>query len=144
MVKRTIETIDLTEDDENLPHAKFPRVYQPTASQPRPTQSLASGDILISSQEGDENEIIDLSQAVDDGLAWICIGAIDAKIVGIRYYSGYATMGESVILRREPQNQYDRNAIAVQNVQGSQIGHIPRNLAAKLAPYMVSTQPILA
>ncbi|KAH8808943.1 SNF2 family N-terminal domain-containing protein [Xylogone sp. PMI_703] len=134
MGKRTIETIDLTEDNENRPQAKYARVNQ--ASQPTASQSLASGDILISSQDNDENEIVDLSQAIDDGLAWVCIGAIDAKIVGIRYYNGYATMGESVLLRREPQNQYDRNAIAVQNVQGEQIGHIPRTLAAKLAPYM--------
>ncbi|RFU31148.1 hypothetical protein B7463_g5154, partial [Scytalidium lignicola] len=143
MGKRTIETIDLTEDDENLPQAKYARVNQPPVSQPRPTQSLASGDILISSQDNDENEIIDLSQAIDDGLAWVCIGAIDAKIVGIRYYSGYATMGENVLLRREPENQYDRNAIAVQNVQGSQIGHIPRNLAAKLASYMDAKECII-
>jgi hypothetical protein len=34
--------------------------------------------------------------------------------------------------------QYDPNAIRVDNVLGSQIGHIPRTVAAKLAPYMVS------
>jgi SWI/SNF-related matrix-associated actin-dependent regulator of chromatin subfamily A3 len=39
-------------------------------------------------------------------------------------------------VRREPNNQYDRNAIRVLNVQGAQIGHIPRGPAAKLAPYM--------
>ena len=33
--------------------------------------------------------------------------------------------------------QYDRNAIRMDNVQGQQIGHIPRKLAEKLAPYIV-------
>ena len=32
--------------------------------------------------------------------------------------------------------QYDRNAIKVENVQNDQIGHIPRTLASKLAPFM--------
>jgi HIRAN domain len=29
-----------------------------------------------------------------------------------------------------------RNAIAVQNIGRTQVGHIPRQIAAKLAPYM--------
>jgi SWI/SNF-related matrix-associated actin-dependent regulator of chromatin subfamily A3 len=57
--------------------------------------------------------------------------------VGVRYYGGYANPGEHVVLKREPTNQYDRNAIRVDNVMGAQVGHIPRNIAAKLAPYMV-------
>lgn len=65
------------------------------------------------------------------------IGKIEGKIVGVRYYRGNANPGEHVVLKREPTNQYDRNAIRVDNVMGAQVGHIPRNLAAKLAPYMV-------
>jgi SWI/SNF-related matrix-associated actin-dependent regulator of chromatin subfamily A3 len=34
--------------------------------------------------------------------------------------------------------QYDSNAIRVDNVLGNQIGHIPRAVAEKLAPYLVS------
>jgi SWI/SNF-related matrix-associated actin-dependent regulator of chromatin subfamily A3 len=33
--------------------------------------------------------------------------------------------------------QYDSNAIRVDNVLGRQIGHIPRAVAEKLAPYLV-------
>lgn len=33
--------------------------------------------------------------------------------------------------------QYDSNAIRVENVQRNQIGHIPRQMAAKLSSYMV-------
>ncbi|KAI0690203.1 SNF2 family N-terminal domain-containing protein [Cerioporus squamosus] len=35
-------------------------------------------------------------------------------------------------------NPYDRNAIQVKNIGGTQVGHIPRNVAAKLAPLMDS------
>lgn len=62
---------------------------------------------------------------------------IHAKIVGIRFYSGQATAGEYVAIRREASNPYDSNAIRVDNVMGAQIGHIPRFLASKLASYMV-------
>ncbi|EPS34370.1 hypothetical protein PDE_09334 [Penicillium oxalicum 114-2] len=68
----------------------------------------------------------------------ILYGKIDGKIVGVRFYRGVATLGEHVVLKREPNNQYDRNAIRVDNVMGAQIGHIPRGMAAKLAPYMDS------
>jgi hypothetical protein len=30
--------------------------------------------------------------------------ALDVKIVGVRYYDGYATSGEVVVCSREPQN----------------------------------------
>lgn len=42
------------------------------------------------------------------------------------------------MVKREPGNPYDLNAIRVNNVQGTQIGHLPRVLAGKLAPYLVS------
>jgi SWI/SNF-related matrix-associated actin-dependent regulator of chromatin subfamily A3 len=63
---------------------------------------------------------------------------LPGKIVGVRFYNGVATSGEHVFLKREPQNQYDPNAIRVDNVMGAQIGHIPRGLAKKLANYMVT------
>lgn len=45
-------------------------------------------------------------------------------------------MGERILIRREPTNQYDSNAIRVDNVRSQQIGHIPRQMAAKLAKYI--------
>jgi SWI/SNF-related matrix-associated actin-dependent regulator of chromatin subfamily A3 len=135
--KRASSWIDLTGDDENPPQ-KQTRVNA-QGSQPPPNQSLTSAsqtqrDAWADANEG--NEIIILSQDADEGFGWLCVGAIDAKIVGIRYYDGYATVGEQVMIKREPRNPYDSNAIRVNNVQGTQIGHLPRNLAAKLAPYM--------
>lgn len=56
----------------------------------------------------------------------------------MRFYNGYATKGESVVIRREPTNQYDSNAIKVSNVYGAQIGHLSRQIAERLAPFIDS------
>ena len=72
-----------------------------------------------------------------------CQGILDTKIVGVQYYTGHATIGEHVIVRREPSNPYDSNALRVENVQRDQIGHIPRTMASKLAKYMVRTSALL-
>ena len=63
-------------------------------------------------------------------------GAMGTKIVGVQYYKGLASEGEYVLLNREPSNRYDANAIKVENVRRDQIGHIPRNVASKLAKYL--------
>ncbi|KAF6820228.1 rad5-like protein (SNF2 family domain-containing protein) [Colletotrichum sojae] len=88
-----------------------------------------------SSDEADEPELFDLTQA-PDGPARELYGNLDTKIVGVRYYNGYASQGEVVVCLREPNNPYDSNAIRVCNVMGAQIGHIPRKVAEKLAPYI--------
>ena len=64
-------------------------------------------------------------------------GILNTKIVGVQYYTGYASVGEYVLVRREPSNPYDPNALRVENVRRDQIGHIPRTMASKLAKYMV-------
>ena len=138
--KRASSWVDLTgSDDENPPpqpkQARVSASQSASGPQPRPSQSLSRREEWGEADE--EDEIVDLSQDVDEGNDWVCVGAIDGKIVGIRYYDGYATMGEQVMIRREPGNPYDSNAIRINNVQGTQIGHLPRNLAAKLAPFMV-------
>ena len=63
---------------------------------------------------------------------------IETKIVGITYCGRQAIVaklkvGETVILRREPTNPYDCNAIMVLRINGEQIGYINRFLAATLA-----------
>lgn len=42
------------------------------------------------------------------------------------------------MVRREPRNPYDRNAIRIDNVRRQQIGHIGRDMAAKLAGFIDS------
>ncbi|KAG8533261.1 uncharacterized protein KY384_002044 [Bacidia gigantensis] len=83
-------------------------------------------DIVVSSQ-GDNDEAIATYQLY---------GVLTTKIVGVQYYQGIANNGEYVVLAREPHNQYDSNAIQVQNVQRQQIGHVPRTNSAKLAKYI--------
>ena len=74
-------------------------------------------------------------------------------MVGVQYYPGLVGKGEYVLLRREPQNPYDQNAVQVSpqfhgiffeqahivqviNQAGTQVGHIPRAVASKLAHMM--------
>ncbi|KAL7421932.1 hypothetical protein Q5752_003704 [Cryptotrichosporon argae] len=49
-------------------------------------------------------------------------------VVGIQYYQGLVGQHETVMLRRQPQNQYDANAV--------QVGHVPRAVAGHIAPLM--------
>ena len=44
--------------------------------------------------------------------------------------------GSALELRRDPANEHDRNAIAVRAAGGEQVGWVPRELAAELAPQL--------
>ncbi|KAJ5716325.1 hypothetical protein N7493_008236 [Penicillium malachiteum] len=93
--------------------------------------------------DADAANIAEDNEDTDESVSRMLYGTLDTKIVGCRFYNGIATPGEHVILRREPRNQYDRNAIRVDNIMGAQIGHIGRNIAAKLAPYMDSRELVV-
>jgi len=57
--------------------------------------------------EGDNalaQEVVDLTQS-DDKEENVWIGSVIVSAVGVRYYSGVATPGEQVLLKRDPQNQ---------------------------------------
>ncbi|KJK80181.1 hypothetical protein H634G_04420 [Metarhizium anisopliae BRIP 53293] len=97
---------------------------------------LSSSQPLTTSQVADyEREVLDLTQD-DEGPARELYGTFETKIVGIQYYRGHASTGEAVLCRREPANQYDRNAIRIDNVMYRQIGHLPRKVVEKIAPYI--------
>jgi SWI/SNF-related matrix-associated actin-dependent regulator of chromatin subfamily A3 len=66
----------------------------------------------------------------------VLVGSALMKVVGIKYYTGVLHKGEFAYLVREPRNPYDRNAIAVKNHVGNQVGHIARDFAASLAPIL--------
>lgn len=66
----------------------------------------------------------------------ILLGHYRAVIKGVQYYQGVAHVGEYVTLRREPTNNYDKNAIEVLNLNNSRIGHIAKETAAALASVM--------
>ncbi|KAL1654740.1 hypothetical protein SLS61_002489 [Didymella pomorum] len=123
-------------------HGRTPKQSR-TARNAHPSRmagGTSKADALVIDSDDDD----DASQEVPDSIqayneqqySYSLYGMLYNKIVGVRYYNGYATVGEMVICKREPQNRYDRNAIQVTNVQGDQIGHIPRTWASKLARYM--------
>lgn len=119
-----------------LPPSKRSRL---TSSQTSPPSSLSTA---TSSQQAprsswvadDELDAIGLTQDDGGGSSFELYGSFDGKIVGVRFYNGAITPGEMVLCRREPGNPYDSNAIRVDNVMRNQIGHLPRTVAAKLAP----------
>jgi HIRAN domain len=49
--------------------------------------------------------------------------------------------GRRLVLRRDPENPHDANAIAVDSAAGAQVGWVPRELAAELAPDLDAGRP---
>ena len=66
------------------------------------------------------------------------LGTISTEIVGIQYYDAEVRPGEEVHFEREPDNPHDRNAIRVENLDFEQVGNLPRQLVAWLAPLIAS------
>ena len=63
------------------------------------------------------------------------------KVVGVTYNNRQKAIrslqeGDEIFLVREPSNPYDENAILVVSRKRGDIGHIPRELAAQIAPLM--------
>ena len=54
------------------------------------------------------------------------------------------TPGKRLILRRDPENPHDPNAIAVDAPSGDQVGWVPRELAEELAPEVDRGGPLSA
>jgi hypothetical protein len=66
-------------------------------------------------------------------LKWLTIIiTIDCKIVGVQYYSGIVYLSESLRLIREPDNEFDDNAIRVDNSCGTQVGQYLHVLICQL------------
>ena len=58
------------------------------------------------------------------------------QIRGIQHYSANAKHHEWLLLHREPNNQYDSNAIRVNTEEGEQIGHIDKDCAKMIRPIL--------
>lgn len=136
--KRAIQYVDLISSDD-APINPEPRKIQKSLSANHNIQSQV--DPWDQDDEGDANDVIIISQEDSNSTieSYELYGVLRTKIVGVQYYGGYATDGEFVIIRREPSNPYDNNAIRVDNVRREQIGHIPRVMASKLSNYMVKS-----
>ena len=65
------------------------------------------------------------------------------SIVGIRHAIGARGVkhGTTVCLVREPYNEYDSNAIRAERDNGTKIGYVSRDFAARLAPVMDRAEP---
>ncbi|KAH8119200.1 SNF2 family N-terminal domain-containing protein [Phellopilus nigrolimitatus] len=138
--------------------AKSSSITQPTqTSSPVKTQKKRKADSLAGPSSS-QTRVPSSSQSVNDG-GTITQGNVieiddndeeyseeepkdelycmmSSQVVGVQYYKGLVGPGEEVTLTREPLNRYDRNAIQVKNIAGAQVGHIPRTIAAKLAPLL--------
>ncbi len=70
---------------------------------------------------------------------------IKTKVVGLRFYDGVVYPGEMVVLRREPTNPYDANAIRVDNLAGIKVGHISSKNgdAGIISPVMASGKIVI-
>jgi hypothetical protein len=55
--------------------------------------------------------------------------------------SDSAAPGRPLLLRRDPQNEYDANAIAVETEAGEPLGFVGRELAAQIAPSLDRGEP---
>ncbi|KAL1741859.1 SNF2 family N-terminal domain-containing protein [Schizophyllum fasciatum] len=100
-------------------------------SRPSISQATSSASGLSQRYEDEITEDNAPEEASDE---LYCV--LSTGVVGIQYYTGLVGAGEEVQLIREPNNRYDRNAIRVSNIAGSQVGHIPKNVASRLAPLL--------
>jgi single-stranded-DNA-specific exonuclease len=65
---------------------------------------------------------------------------ICTRVVGVTFDDRQAviarlSISDEILLKREPTNPYDHNAVRVERPNGQQIGYINRYLAATIAPF---------
>uniref|UniRef100_A0A8C0IAD3 Helicase like transcription factor n=1 Tax=Bubo bubo TaxID=30461 RepID=A0A8C0IAD3_BUBBB len=99
---------------------------------------FSSSDFYSSLGLEDFPSVGDISGTEEDTESAILYGTLRGSVVGLRYYTGIVNNNEMVALQREPNNPYDKNAVRVNNVNGDQVGHIKKELAAALAGIMDS------
>ncbi|KFV39960.1 Helicase-like transcription factor, partial [Gavia stellata] len=97
---------------------------------------FSSSDFYSSLGLEDFPSVGDASGTEGDTDSAILYGTLRGSVVGLRYYTGIVSNNEMVALQREPNNPYDKNAVKVNNVNGDQVGHIKKELAAALAGIM--------
>jgi single-stranded-DNA-specific exonuclease len=65
----------------------------------------------------------------------ICTRVVGVTFDGRQSVIARLSIGEEILLKREPTNPYDHNAIRVECQNGLQIGYLNRHLAATAAPF---------
>ncbi|XP_031232294.1 helicase-like transcription factor [Mastomys coucha] len=114
-------TFKRDQSDQYGAHENIPRLSYPIFFPRFEFQDIIPPDELLTSAEE-----LDL----------VLFGTMRGQVVGLRYYTGVVNNNEMVALQREPSNPYDKNAIKVNNVNGNQVGHLKREIAAPLAYIM--------
>lgn len=95
------------------PPPKKARAVSGGSSQAHAGSSQAQPFLIYDEEEDGSQEAPDATQGYNEAeYGWGLYGVMHTKIVGVRFYNGYATVGEMVILRREPQNPYDRMVVS--------------------------------
>ena len=85
----------------------------------------------------------DAPELVDAGLrASRVAGARDHHAEALQ--SDAASPGSALRLRRDPENEYDANAVSVETIDGDALGFVPRELAAEIAPRIDAGNPYAA
>ncbi|KAH7030904.1 SNF2 family N-terminal domain-containing protein [Microdochium trichocladiopsis] len=146
--KRPAEVIDLTGSES--PKPKYARHDTSQISPPNyggpahPAGGVPSSSARSAFDDDDDSLELTMTQADDSNTPQMELyGSFEGKIVGVRYYHGVVTPGEMILCRREANNQYDPNAIRIDNVMRRQIGHLPRTLVKKLAPYIDNNEIVI-
>ena len=75
----------------------------------------------------------DAPQLADRGLRIAGVAGA-ARHHAVALESAAVAPGRPLVLRRDPGNEHDPNAIAVDTANGEQLGWVPRELAAEIAP----------
>ncbi|XP_040283968.1 helicase-like transcription factor [Bufo bufo] len=98
--------------------------------------TYAPPNIFFDEVQDNVSSLDDSASGEEDLDSLVFFGMMRGNVVGLRYYAGVVNNNEMVALQREPSNPYDRNAVKVNNVNGEQVGHIRKELAAALTPIM--------
>ncbi|CAD6586976.1 MAG: hypothetical protein TREMPRED_004617 [Tremellales sp. Tagirdzhanova-0007] len=105
-----------------------------SSSTPRRAKRVQSPTSKVANDHPDDDEEENSPESeIDEHLV-----TLPTDVVGVQYYDGLVGKGEHVMLRRQPENKYDSNAVQVLNASGQQVGHIPRTVAFKVAGLMDS------
>jgi hypothetical protein len=93
------------------PSSQRSRTTQVPPWTPPRQHSQAERDAWLQEEDNDIFENVASSQAPPvSHEQYQKYGSLDTKCVGVRFYTGFATIGERITIKREPTNPYDSNA----------------------------------
>jgi SWI/SNF-related matrix-associated actin-dependent regulator of chromatin subfamily A3 len=93
------------------PSSQRSRTAQVPPWTPPQQHSQAERDAWLQEEDNDIFENVASSQAPPvSHEQYQKYGSLDTKCVGVRFYTGFATIGERITIKREPTNPYDSNA----------------------------------